>query len=573
MRVPLEPREVVPLAPAPIGRADGSRKNACARNAAKRRRRAGRRAPPPLKRVVVEAAVAANGPPLRRLPALDRRFVLGVKPGAQAEVFPGVAAVLAPRGGETQGADGGRRRDRLLNGGPLNAATCDLAVNCPEGGATTPKGRARHFSWGTDIESTASNGEALRRAGRARGRLENEPFNPLKHHGSGVAHHVGPGTRPRAPGFAGWTRLAVSIDQLPPRGGARFGAARERAGRPQSCWARRRRVVLACFMPGGEARSRASACGHHPPALAPFDTSCPHRRGRVGDERVLQGHSVAQPLIRRQPEGEPSPTDPPTGHPPQNAAPSAPQNGLAGLAAGSVIFPDRPSPPASAYRRSRRTLSPSSRSSSVRRRASSMAARAFAGISASNFPSTTSPLPARSLGTTFVPSRFQTSGGTTPARRNRTGAAALRGSFSFPDSCTAVGPGVGGGGVSAAGAGCGPGAPAATLADQAARQPRPALRCDRGLCSRLDRRPTPRAGPAGRRQDRRADGRREARHRPRLHKRRNRPCFGRGRTALRFDCKLSGYGAGLDGRPPALCPMEAARQERVGEVQHGQGNT
>ncbi len=331
---------MVPLAPAPIGRAAGSRKNACARTAAKRRRGAGRRAPPPLKRVV-EAAVAANGPPLRRLPALDRRFVLGVKPGAQAEVFPGVAAVLAPRGGETQGADGGRRRDRLLNGGPLNAATCDLAVNCLEGGATTPKGRARHFRWGTDRASTASNGEALRRAGRARGRLENETCNPLKHHGDGVAHHVGPGTRPRAPGVAGWTRLAVSIDQLPPRGGARFGAARERAGRPQSCWARRRRVVLACFMPGGEARSRASACGHHPPALAPFDTSCPHRRGRVGDERVLQGHSVAQPLIRRQPEGEPSPTDPPTGHPPQHAAPSAPQNGLAGLAVPSqlLIFP------------------------------------------------------------------------------------------------------------------------------------------------------------------------------------------------------------------------------------------
>ncbi len=334
VRVPLEPREVVPLAPASIGRADGSRKNACARNAAKRLLRDGRRAPPPLKLVVVEDAVAANGPHSRLLPALDRRLVLGGKPGDHAEVFPGVAAGMAPRGGETQGADGGRRRDRLLNGGPLNAANCDLEVNLLECGATTPMGRARHFRWGTDIESTASNGEALRRAGRARGRLENEPCNTLKNHGCGVAHHLGPGTRPLAPGFAGWTLLAVLIDQLPPRGGARFGAARERAGRPQSCWARRRRVVLACFMPGGEARSRASACGSHGPALVPFDTSCPHRRGRGCDERVLRGNRVAKPLIRGRPEGEPAPSDPPTSHPRQNATPSAPQNGLAGLAVG-----------------------------------------------------------------------------------------------------------------------------------------------------------------------------------------------------------------------------------------------
>ncbi len=243
-----EHREVFPLAPAPLRRAAGSRKNACERNAAKRLRRDGRREHPHLKRLVVEDAVASNGPPSRLLQELDRRF--------------------------TPGEDGGRRY-RLLNGVPLNDAQFDLEVNFLECWETTPQGRARHFSWVTDREITESNGEALMRAGRARWRIENEPFNTLKHQGDGFAHHVGHGKRPRATGFAGLTRLAFLIDPIQQRCGALFGAARERAGRPKYFWERLRRLFLACFIPGWEARYRASACGYHRTALAPFDPSCP----------------------------------------------------------------------------------------------------------------------------------------------------------------------------------------------------------------------------------------------------------------------------------------------------------
>ncbi len=80
-------REVFPLAPEPIARADGERKNDCERNAAKRLLTHVRREHPHLKLLVVEDALASNGPHIRLLQSLDMRFVLGVKPGDHKHLF------------------------------------------------------------------------------------------------------------------------------------------------------------------------------------------------------------------------------------------------------------------------------------------------------------------------------------------------------------------------------------------------------------------------------------------------------------------------------------------------------
>ncbi len=182
--VPPAPREGCPRAPEPILRAAGSRQNACAGPAAPRLLREVRRVHPHLKRVVVEAAVAANGPHIRLLSAWDRRFGLGVKPGAPAEVFRWGAAGSATRVGETHGEDGGRRRDRWLKGGPRSDAHCDLEVHFLECGEPTPQGREQPFSGGTAMAVTASNVEALRRAGRAHWCIEHETFNTLQNQGA-----------------------------------------------------------------------------------------------------------------------------------------------------------------------------------------------------------------------------------------------------------------------------------------------------------------------------------------------------------------------------------------------------
>ena len=75
-------REVFPLAPEPIVKADGASKNDCERDAAKRLLKDVRREHPPHPRlIVVEDALASNGPHIELLKALDLRFVLGAKHG------------------------------------------------------------------------------------------------------------------------------------------------------------------------------------------------------------------------------------------------------------------------------------------------------------------------------------------------------------------------------------------------------------------------------------------------------------------------------------------------------------
>lgn len=72
-------REVFPLAPEPILKQDGVRKNDCERNAAKRLLTDIRREHPHMKFIVIEDALASNAPHIRLLQELKCRFILGAK--------------------------------------------------------------------------------------------------------------------------------------------------------------------------------------------------------------------------------------------------------------------------------------------------------------------------------------------------------------------------------------------------------------------------------------------------------------------------------------------------------------
>ena len=169
-------REVFPLAPEPIAKTDGSRKNDCEaearRSAAAKRLLADvRREHPHLKLVVVEDALASNGPHIELLGKLDMRYIPGAKPGDHAFLFEWVDNTPGTRTAEFEDGDGTRHWFRWLNGAPLNDANFDLEVNFPEYREISAQGRERRFPWVTDLPVGEDDLMELMRAGRARWRL------------------------------------------------------------------------------------------------------------------------------------------------------------------------------------------------------------------------------------------------------------------------------------------------------------------------------------------------------------------------------------------------------------------
>ena len=185
--------EVFPLAPEPILKQDGARKNDCERNAAKRLLSDLRREHPHLKLIVVEDALASNAPHIRQLQALNLRFILGAKQSDHRSLFDRVAATPDTRTVEFTDARGFRHRFRYLNGAPLNDANFALEVNFLEYWEHAADGSVTHFSWVTDIPINDSNLRVLMRGARARWKIENETVNTLKNQGYHFEHNFGHG--------------------------------------------------------------------------------------------------------------------------------------------------------------------------------------------------------------------------------------------------------------------------------------------------------------------------------------------------------------------------------------------
>ena len=266
-------QEVFPLAPEPILKEDGAKKNDCERNAAKRLLRDVRREHPHLPLMVLEDALASNGPHIKLLKELDMRFILGVKPGDHAQLFQWVETTPETRTFEITDADGVQHRFRYLNGAPLNDAHFELEVNFLEYRELRPNGKKQHFSWVTDLRITELNALALMRAGRARWRIENETFNTLKNQGYHFEHNFGHGDKHLATVFAYLMMLAFLIDQVQQRCCALFQAARAKAGRSRYFRERLRAMFLNYELPDWEVFYRALAFGHRAPVPIPLDTS------------------------------------------------------------------------------------------------------------------------------------------------------------------------------------------------------------------------------------------------------------------------------------------------------------
>ena len=232
-------KEVIPLAPEPIQKQDGSTKNDCERNAAHRLLEKIRREHPRLKLIVVEDGLASNGPHVRDLIDNGMRFILGVKPGDHAFLFAQVEAARRKCSSPTltRKEKGITREVSWVWGVPLNESNPDLRVNFLEYRELNTEGECtKRFTWVTDLHVTHRNAWLFASGGRARWHIENETFNTLKNQGYHFEHNYGHGKQNLSVVFAMLMMLAFLVDQTQQLCCPLFRAAWKKLGSKRALW-------------------------------------------------------------------------------------------------------------------------------------------------------------------------------------------------------------------------------------------------------------------------------------------------------------------------------------------------
>ena len=235
-------REVIPLAPEPIEKQDGSEKNDCERNAAKRLLRKIRQEHPHLKLIVVEDGLASNAPHVRELQQLNMHFILGAKPGDHPFLFAQVIAAFEAGRVTTISwtEDDVLCEISFVNDVPLNESNQDVRVNFLQYGEFYANGEERKWSWITDLQISRQNAGTLVKGGRCRWKIENETFNTLKNQGYHFEHNYGHGEQNLSVVFAMLMMLAFLVDQVQQLCCPLFRAVWKKAGSKRALWERLR---------------------------------------------------------------------------------------------------------------------------------------------------------------------------------------------------------------------------------------------------------------------------------------------------------------------------------------------
>ena len=205
-------KQVLPLAPEPIMKQDGTTKNDCERNAAKRFITQLKKDHPKLPLMIVEDGLASNAPHIKYLKKHYIRYILGAKESDHKWLYDIVnhsklSEKVVVHGKKTSTI-------RYINSVELNYSNRDVLVNFLECTEISPKGRKMKFAWVTDIEITDDNVFELMRGARARWKIENETFNTLKNQGYHFEHNFGHGNKNLSNVFANMMLLAFLIDQV-----------------------------------------------------------------------------------------------------------------------------------------------------------------------------------------------------------------------------------------------------------------------------------------------------------------------------------------------------------------------
>jgi len=207
-----EQKIVIPLAPEPIVKGDGEKKNDCERNAAKRLLTDLRREHPHLKTLIVEDGLASNFPHLSLLDSLNMNYIIGVKPRDHVYLFDHMGK-STPKIHTQNDTDGTVHEFHYYMNVPLNEAHSDYLVNILEYTETKASGKKQRFSWVTKIKISAKNVYEIMRAGRSRWRIENATFNTLKNQGYNFEHNYGHGYKNLCSVMTMLMMLAFLVDQ------------------------------------------------------------------------------------------------------------------------------------------------------------------------------------------------------------------------------------------------------------------------------------------------------------------------------------------------------------------------
>jgi hypothetical protein len=210
-------RQVLPLAPEPIVKADGHDKNDCERSAGKRLIGKIRAAHPKLKMMITGDGLYSNQPFIDTLKAHAMSFVLVAKPADHKVLFQWVEE-LEGLGGVSHmvlcDPKGRHHHYRWVNQVPLNGTRDADQVNFFEYWLQVDQKATYHNSWVTDQTVSKQNILELVKAGRARWKIENETFNTLKNQGYHLEHNFGHGQKHLSNNFFVLNLLAFFIHQI-----------------------------------------------------------------------------------------------------------------------------------------------------------------------------------------------------------------------------------------------------------------------------------------------------------------------------------------------------------------------
>jgi len=213
----LDMRQVIPLAPEPIIKADGNDKNDCERCAGKRLIGKIRATHPKLKIMVTGDGLYSNQPFIDALKANAMSFVLVAKPTDHKILFQWVEELDGLSGVEhieLCDQKGRGHHYRWVNQVPLNGTRGADQVNFFEYWLTVDQKVTYHNSWVTDQTVSRQNIVELVKAGRARWKIENETFNTLKNQGYHLEHNFGHGSQHLSNNFFVLNLLAFFIHQI-----------------------------------------------------------------------------------------------------------------------------------------------------------------------------------------------------------------------------------------------------------------------------------------------------------------------------------------------------------------------
>jgi len=266
--------EVIPLAPEPIQRQDGHKKNDCERNAARRWLERFREDHPRLDIIVIEDALSSNAPHIRDLKKARCHFILGVKPGDHAHLFEQVRQrEQAGKVGVLEVVDADTRITRryvFVHGVSINEANQEVLVNFLRYEEIDAQGERKVWTWVTDLTLTKGNVERVARAGRARWKIENETFNTLKNQGYHFEHNYGHGEKNLCVVMALLMMLAFAIDQVQQKTNDLFRQAWEKTGPRCALWEKMRNLFASFEVASMREIYEAIAFGYERPRLRPL---------------------------------------------------------------------------------------------------------------------------------------------------------------------------------------------------------------------------------------------------------------------------------------------------------------